>query len=188
MAHEFEQKERESNKAFAAFSIYLNLGPERSLATVAKELGKSGTLLGRWSAKYDWAARVQAHAAHLAMVERQATDAAIRQKSAEWMTRQVEHREEEWRVRSELIEAGREALRRWNASEKRCGSLEGITRMFELASKLGRLSSGLPTDHTVTTAHVELSLDMEWVEAMKKVYGEPEELKLIEAAASKEAK
>ena len=28
----FEQQPRESNKAFAAFSLYLNLGSERSLA------------------------------------------------------------------------------------------------------------------------------------------------------------
>jgi len=32
----FEQQDRESNKAFAAFSLYLSLGPERSLEAVAK--------------------------------------------------------------------------------------------------------------------------------------------------------
>ena len=169
----FEQQPRESAKAFAAFSLYLNMGPERSLEAVAQQLHKSKTLLGRWSAKFDWPARVQAHGAHLALVERQATEVALRGKAAEWLTRQSEHRDEEWRVRGELLEAGREALRRWKANLQRCGSLEGIARMLELASKLGRLASGMPTDHTEVTGEVTLTVDLEWEVALKKVYGRP---------------
>ena len=52
---EFEQLARESNKAFAAFWGYLELGPERSLANVTSKLGKSKVLMERWSRKYDWA-------------------------------------------------------------------------------------------------------------------------------------
>ena len=152
MPMEFEQLPRESDKAFAAFSLYLNMGPERSTKTVGKQLGKSAGLIERWCTKYDWPARVQAHAAHLALVERQATEAALRSKAAEWLTRQSEHREEEWKVRSELLEAGREALRRWRANAARCGSLEGIARMLELASKLGRLASGMPMAAASATA------------------------------------
>jgi hypothetical protein len=170
----FEQQPRESDKAFAAFTLYLSLGPERSLEAVGRQLHKSKTMLGRWSAKFDWPARVQAHAAHLALVERQATEAALRSKAAEWLTRQSEHRDEEWRVRGELLEAGREALRRWRANAARCGSLEGIARMLELASKLGRLASGMPTDHTEVTGEVTLSVDVEWEVAIKKVYGRAE--------------
>ena len=173
MPMEFEQQPRESDKAFAAFSLYLNMGPERSTKTVGKQLGKSAGLIERWCTKYDWPARVQAHGAHLALVERQATEAALRSKAAEWLTRQSEHRDEEWRVRGELLEAGREALRRWRANASRCGSLEGIARMLELASKLGRLASGMPTDHTEVTGEVTLSVDLEWEVALKKVYGRP---------------
>jgi len=67
MPHPFERLPRESEKAFAAFSLYLSLGPQRSLAEVAQKLHKSVTMLGRWSAKFDWPARVAAHAAHLAI-------------------------------------------------------------------------------------------------------------------------
>jgi hypothetical protein len=34
----FEQQPKESNKAFAAFSLYLSLGPDRSTAAVAAGL------------------------------------------------------------------------------------------------------------------------------------------------------
>src|SRR3974390_3008501 len=63
----FEQQPRESDKAFAAFSLYLSLGPERSLAAVAAKLGKCGSLMERWSGKFAWRERVRAHGAHLAL-------------------------------------------------------------------------------------------------------------------------
>lgn len=44
MPHLFEQQPKESAKAFAAFQLYLNLGPERSLSAVEQKLGKSGAL------------------------------------------------------------------------------------------------------------------------------------------------
>ena len=71
----FEQQPRESSKAFAAFSLYLSLGPERSTREVGKRLGKSEGLMERWAAKFDWTGRVAAHEAHLACVEREATEA-----------------------------------------------------------------------------------------------------------------
>ena len=70
----FEKQPRESDKAFAAFSLYLSLGPERGLREVARKLDKSLTVVGKWSSKFDWPARVAAHAAHLAVVEREAVD------------------------------------------------------------------------------------------------------------------
>ena len=47
----FDQQSRESDKAFAAFKTYLELGTERSLALVANKIGKSTTLMERWSRK-----------------------------------------------------------------------------------------------------------------------------------------
>jgi len=41
MSHAFEQQPRESNKAFAAFKAYLDMGPERSIAGVSQKLAKS---------------------------------------------------------------------------------------------------------------------------------------------------
>jgi hypothetical protein len=61
----FEQQPNERAKAFAAFSVYLGLGAERSLATVAKRSGKSKALMRRWSAHQRWPdLRARAVAAH----------------------------------------------------------------------------------------------------------------------------
>src|SRR5215204_1693224 len=105
MALAFEQKPTESAKAFAAFSVYLSMGAERSLAAVGRKLGKSVGLIERWSRKFDWSGRVQAHGSHMAFVEREKVDA--------------------------------------NRAD--------ISRILEVASKLGRLAAGMATDRTEVT-------------------------------------
>jgi hypothetical protein len=140
---------------------------------VGQKLGKCTVVIEKWSAKFDWPARVQAHASHLAAVERTATEALTRVKAAEWVMRQETHREEEWKIRGELLEMAREAIARWKANEKRCGSLEGIARLLELASKLGRLASGMATDKTEVSGEVDVNFRMEIEAAIKKVYAEP---------------
>ena len=133
----FEQQERESNKAFAAFKIYLELGPERSLSAVAEKLGKSKTLIERWSGKFDWPARVQAYAAHLALVEREAVEAAARGKAAVWEKREQELRETEWAMHERAIAAAKRGLDAYMDREKVYANLADIARMLEIASKLG---------------------------------------------------
>ena len=119
MAMAFERQPKEGQaKAFEAFSVYLNMGPERSLAAVGRKLGKSEGLLERWSAKFDWAERVQAQAGYLATVEREATEALARGKAAEWLTRQQEVREREWEMHESSIAAAQRAFAAFMSREK----------------------------------------------------------------------
>jgi hypothetical protein len=171
MARAFEQQARESAKAFEAFSVYLNMGPERSLAAVGRKLGKSRALLERWSAKFDWAERVLAHDLHLATVEREATEAVARGKSAEWLKRQQEVREREWEMHERCIAAAKRALAAFMEREKVYANLADVSRILEVASKLGRLATGLATDRTESSVEVEAKLDVDWEIALRKVYG-----------------
>ncbi len=167
----FEQQPRESNKAFAAFRVYLEMGPERSLAAVAARVGKSKVMMERWSRKYDWCGRVAAHAGHVAQVEREATEALTRAKAAGWVKRQEEHREEEWSLRGELIAAGRQVLEKFKDGTKGA-TLGDVARARELASTLGRLSSGLATESVEHSGEVDVNFRLEVQAAVKKVYGE----------------
>jgi len=175
MALSFEQQERESDKAFAAFSLYLGMGAERSLVAVAAKLGKGKRLMEKWSGRWNWLARVQAHDAHLALVEREAAEVLARTRAVDWVKRREEHQEDEWRVRCELVKLAREAIKRWMENPKKCGTLEGIARLLDLASKLGRLATGMPTDRTEITGEVQTKIDVEWEIALKRVYGRPAE-------------
>jgi hypothetical protein len=169
----FEQQPRESDKAFAAFNLYLSLGPERSTRTVGKQLGKSEGLIERWAAKFDWRSRVAAHGAHLALVEREAIEAAARSKAAEWEKREQQLRETEWTMHERAIAAAKRGLDEYMKREKVYANLADIARMLEIASKLGRLATGLGTDGERRNGDDLPTVRVEVTVALEKIYGEP---------------
>jgi hypothetical protein len=172
MNHAFEQLPKESAKAFAAFSLYLNLGAERSLAAVAQKLSKSEQLLKRWSAKFDWPARVATHAAHYAIIEREAVEAVARGKAAEWEKRETQLRETEWSMHERAIAAAKRGLDAYMEREKVYANLADIARMLEIASKLGRLATGLDKSNGEQRDGGDLpTLRVEVTVALEKIYG-----------------
>lgn len=112
-----------------------------------------------------------ARSAHLAAVEREAAESLARVKGIDWVKRQEEQRAEEWEARCEVLELARETIKRWKENPKKCGTLEGVARLLDLASKLGRLASGMPTDRTEVATEVRGKIDVEWEIALKRVYG-----------------
>ena len=173
MPFPFEKQPRESAKAFAAFSLYLSQGAERSTREVGKQLGKSEGLIERWAAKFDWRSRVAAHGAHLAIVEREAIEAAARGKAAEWSSREQKLRETEWRLHERAIAAAEKALDAFMDKEKVYANLADIARMLEIASKLGRLATGLGTDGEGRNGDDLPTMRVEVTVALEKIYGEP---------------
>ena len=169
----FEKQPRESEKAFAAFSLYLSLGPQRGLREVARKLDKSLTVVGDWSKKFDWPARVAAHSAHLAIVEREAIEAAARGKAAEWESREQKLRETEWQMHEAAIAAAKKGLAAYMEREKVYANLADIARMLEIASKLGRLATGLGTDGDGRKADDLPAMRVEVTVALEKIYGDP---------------
>jgi len=179
----FEKQPRESAKAFAAFSLYLSQGAERSTAAVAKELAKSEQLVRRWSAKFGWTDRVAAHGAHLAIVEREAIEAAARGKAAEWESREQKLRETEWAMHEAAIAAAKKGLAAYMDREKVYANLADIARMLEIASKLGRLATGLGTDGEGRKGDELPAMRVEVTVALEKIYGEPIPGEIIDVEA-----
>lgn len=70
----WERQEGESIKAFEAFTVYLEMGDERSLRAIGQRLGKSRALIERWSRTYQWVERV---ASYDADVQRKAHAKAV---------------------------------------------------------------------------------------------------------------
>ena len=56
----WQRQKRESQKAYEAFVVYRTLGKVRSLDATAREMGKSRTLMERWSSKWSWVKRAEA--------------------------------------------------------------------------------------------------------------------------------
>ena len=166
----FEQQPRESAKAFAAFKIYLDMGSERSLATVGQKLGKSLVLIERWSSRWHWAERVAAHAGHLAEIERLAIQDRAVAKAVEWDKMTDAVRREAWRKSEELMKMTDDFLARWRNSSRVPG-FESVVRGIELAIKLKQFAAAMPSEIREVTGEVTAKLSVEWETALKKVYG-----------------
>ncbi len=169
----FDQKPNESAKAFAAFNAYLQLGAQRSTQAVANQLQKSEQLIRRWCTKYAWVERANAYEKHLIATQNAAQELALREQSVDWAKRRIEQRAEEWKARTELLELAQETIKRWKSKPERCGTLEGIARLIELASKLGRLAAEMETEKPETPVKEVRTISIEFRAAIEKIYGKP---------------
>ncbi len=57
----WERRKGESEQAYEAFSIYRDLGLQRSNAKVCEQLSKSRQLISRWKTQHDWDERARAY-------------------------------------------------------------------------------------------------------------------------------
>lgn len=130
----WERQQAESSKAYAAFSLYLGMGKDRSLRKLLEDNRCSTKLaqLGRWSSRWRWVERAQAYDDHLDRQERAKTE-AYRRKMNE------RHRATAAAALGKVVE--------WlqNVQGTNLRPLEAA-RVMEVAAKLERLAVGEPTE------------------------------------------
>jgi hypothetical protein len=117
----FDREPEESTKAFEAWTIYRDLGAQRSLQKTADlYYGSRSNVrqLQRWSSRFNWVERARASDVEREMLRRSAVE--------EYLTSQAEdHAEREGRIAEILLtvreEAAKQALSmvRWPLSEQR---------------------------------------------------------------------
>jgi hypothetical protein len=135
---------RESAKAFEAFCAYRDMGPGRSVAKVGLGLGKSTTLMARWSGQWAWVARVATWDADTAVKVAMAQQEEI-----------VEMRSRHARISAAILGKVVSGLAKLDPGELKPGEL---TRMFDVAMKAERASRGASSETrdarpVVTTEH-----------------------------------
>jgi len=89
----WERQRRESPRAYAAFVVYRDLGPGRSLSEAARSLKRSKTLLAEWSRTHNWVARADEFDAAM---DRRANAAAQKRVEADerrWTGVRKQHRD-----------------------------------------------------------------------------------------------
>jgi len=123
---------RESAKAYAAFVVYRDLGAERSTAAVARSLGRSKTLIDRWSSRHGWVARARARDDE---IDRQTTAAKLREA--------VEMEDRHGRAAVALQARALQALQDIQGDKV---SPRDLTYMMDIAVKIERLSRGQPSE------------------------------------------
>lgn len=133
----WERQKGETLKAFHAFTVYRDLGVERSLTNVKRkydETGKKGSfgVFGVWSARYGWVERVKAY-----------DDYIDRKKRAEREKAIVDMAERHAKLAVAFQQRVAERLMKFSPDELTPGNL---ARWLDVAVKLERLSRGEPTE------------------------------------------
>lgn len=123
----WERQKGENTKRYEAFCRYRDSSP-RSMAKVAKELGKSRQLLYRWSTEDSWVERVQAWDDEQDRIARQAQIEEIRKM-----------RKRHADLATAMLVKSAKALQRIPEDEIKAGD---VSRMVEVAAKLERVSRG----------------------------------------------
>lgn len=127
----WERLEKESDAAFSAFKIYLEM-ENRTFVSVAEKLQKNCTLIRRWADKFFWKDRAAAYDNSLLEEERQ-----------EKIRRRKKDIERQNKVGQLLLSKAVEILQ--NADTKR-GTFYAATQMAELGCKLVNEAHDLGND------------------------------------------
>lgn len=129
----WERQPNETPKAFDAFSVFRDLDPQtRSGVIVAERLGKSYSLMQKWSQKYGWVARAAAWDEEKDRVKREAEQKA-----------QIEDikkmRKRHTAVAVKMIETAEAALKVIDPADVKPAD---VTRLMDSATKIERISRG----------------------------------------------
>ena len=119
----WQRQKGESEQAYEAFSLYRDLphgaaisgkqslGPmPRSGVRVGQELGKSATLLERWSSRWQWVHRAEAYDRHLEVTCLEARAAARRDATERMEERRIAYRDDAANLYERLLERAHEML------------------------------------------------------------------------------
>lgn len=124
----WERQKGETSRAYEAYTVYRDMGPNRSQAKVSKELGKNSRTIADWSAKYEWVKRAAAWDAEQDRIARQQNTEEIKKM-----------RKRHTDLASAMLVKAARALQRIPEDEIKAAD---VSRMVETASKLERISRG----------------------------------------------
>ncbi len=157
----WDQQPDETNKAFAAFRIYLEAGDNRSIDLVARKQAKSANTVKNWSNKNCWVSRVSDYAIHMANIFTREEEKKLSAQAAQWAERQIAQREETFQCAAALRAKAKAMM---DFPIAKVVSRDGKTtvtpgrwtfgdaaKMLAVADNLSRLALGMETDRTTVT-------------------------------------
>lgn len=139
----WERLPDETNKAYAAFCCYRDMGSERGIRKVAQVIGKSYTYLEEWSKKYDWVNRVTAYDDYLDSKNR-----AVREKSL------IDVKQAWADIAHDMREFGKKALALRSPSDL---SARDLKDWMLAVQKIEALSHDAPTD--ISQSNITTNID-----------------------------
>lgn len=130
----WERQPNESAPAFDAFARYRDMGASgRSLAAVAREVGKSKPLMDRWSREHSWVLRVDAYDKD----EDRRRQVALRQARLDALTRHAT-------IAANIQGKVARRLSKMTETEVDSMAVGDLVRMLDVSTRIERQALGLP--------------------------------------------
>ena len=124
----------EGAKAYQAFVIFRDMGPDRVVADVAKAMGRaSAAMIYKWSAQNNWQERVRQYENHLQKVATKAAEKA----RTEMLARHA----------NEAMLMQQIALQKLREVNPETVTVGDAVKMVDVAVKVERLARGEPTEN-----------------------------------------
>lgn len=124
----WERQIGETSRAYEAFGVYRDMGPDRSHAKVCQKLSKNRATIAGWSSKYEWVKRTAAWDAEQDRIARQNQIDEIKKM-----------RKRHTDLATAMLVKAAKALQRIPEDEVKASD---VSRLVETASKLERISRG----------------------------------------------
>jgi hypothetical protein len=90
--------------------------------------------------------------------------------SIDWPARWEELHEREWEVRAEVLELVRVILDRWKQDADKIGTLDGVVKLIEATSKLGRLATEGLAEQQAHAAQERGAMPDDFREAIARIF------------------
>jgi len=143
----FPQAEGESDRAFDAFRIYLELGPQRRYAAVSKKVGAALITVKRWAVDFDWRGRIKSYAAECAEQYAETENAVQREQFLDAAARAKAFRDRQYALADAVLDAAERYLERMEDCDLDQMNFADACKALEVASRLGqRAESGAAGD------------------------------------------
>jgi len=168
MAEIWERQPDEGSKAYAAFCVYRDLGPDRSLEKTRQKLGKSAGYtrwMHTWSSKYDWVTRAQAYDDYIEKKKREEKEKAI-----------LDMAERHAKLSMAFLQRVAQRLQQIDPSEL---SPADMAKWLDVATKLERLSRGVPTEIGKQEVEGQVTQRYEY-DITQRIISDPEAVHLAE--------
>ncbi len=167
----WERQEDESAQAFQGFATYRDMGAERSLAKVAKKLGKSKALMERWSRHWQWGIRVDAW------------DDELDRQSCQALTKGItKMRKNHVDIAKAMLNKAFKALQNIPVDDM---TSKDISTMVDVATKLERISRGEVTERTEGKQTIAGEVSLDYTNSINLSNISDEELAVLDAIAEK---
>lgn len=180
-AKPWEQQPGEGLRAYTGFRCFMTLPVgTRSVEKVAAEIGVHVKSAKQWQRDWRWSGRLVAYERHLVALHESATERQMTVAAVDWAKRAGEIRELEFAAAKEGLEICRRMINKIGKalSHRKTVSINQIRNvavLLDIASKVGRLSSGLDTERTANSTEITGpgggALQVSVAAAIAKVYG-----------------